>query len=103
MKSMLVRWTLRVGLGSMLLLALQWSPLAGNISSTVHAAEQADLLDINTANTDQLKALPGIGEAYAEKIIQGRPYERKDELVLTKILPRATYEGIKYKILAKQK
>jgi len=61
-----------------------------------------DLLDINTATTEQLMALPGIGEADSEKIIKGRPYSRKDELVQKKILPRATYEGIKYKIVARQ-
>ena len=52
---------------------------------------------------DQLKELPGIGEVYALKIIKGRPYQRKDELVQKNILPRATYEGIKYKIVARQK
>ncbi len=103
MGSTLVRWTLRVGLGSMLLLALPLFPFAATDSSVVHAAEQADLLDINTATADQLTALPGIGEAYSEKIIKGRPYQRKDELVQKKILPRATYEQIKYKIVAKQK
>ena len=103
MASMLIRWTLRVGLASMLLLALPLFPFAVTDHPMVHAAEQPDLLDINTATADQLKALPGIGEAYSEKIIQGRPYQRKDELVQKKILPRATYEGIKYKIVAKQK
>ena len=103
MLPMIVRWTARVGLGSLLLLALPLLPFAVTDSSLVHAAEQADLLDINTATADQLKTLTGIGEAYAEKIIKGRPYQRKDELVQKKILPRATYEGIKYKIVAKQK
>ena len=74
----------------------------------VYAADKnvpadADLLDINTATAEQLKALPGIGDAFSEKIIKGRPYIRKDELVQKQILPRATYEQIKYKIIARQK
>jgi DNA uptake protein ComE-like DNA-binding protein len=67
------------------------------------AADTTELLDFNNATADQLKALPGIGEAYSEKIIKGRPYQRKDELVQKQILPPATYEGIKNKIVAKQK
>jgi len=100
---MFVGWTLRVGLVSLLLLALPLCPLAVTISSAGQMAEQSDLHDLNTATADQLKALPGIGDAYSEKIIKGRPYMRKDELVQKKILPRATYEQIKYKIVAKQK
>ena len=103
MGSRLIRWTLSIGLGSVLLLALPLYPLAVTVSSAGQMAEKSDLLDINTATADQLKALPGIGDAYTEKIIKGRPYARKDELVQKKILPRATYEGIKYKIVAKQK
>ena len=103
MGSTLVRWTLSAGLGIVLLLPLTLLPVAVMVSSTGQAAEQADLLDINTATADQLKALPGISEAYSEKIIKGRPYQRKDELVQKQILPRATYEQIKYKIMAKQR
>ena len=73
------------------------------VAVAAEKAKQADLLDINTATAEQLKALPGIGDAYTEKIIKGRPYARKDELMQKKILPRATYEQIKYKIVAKQK
>ena len=103
MGSRYVSWILNVGLGSVLLFALPLFPLAVTDSSLVHAAEKSGLLDINRATADQLKALPGIGVAQAEKIIKGRPYRRKDELVQKKILPRATYEQIKYKIVAKQK
>ena len=98
---------LRVLVAVFLLLAIvgaaSFAPLSSSlVIAATEKAGQADLLDINTATAEQLKVLPGIGEAYSEKIIKGRPYQRKDELVQKKILPRATYEGIKYKIVAKQ-
>ena len=71
--------------------------------SKMAPAPKADLLDINSASADELKALKGIGDAYSAKIIAGRPYKGKDELVQKNIVPEKTYAEIKDKIIAKQK
>jgi competence protein ComEA len=78
--------------------------LVGSLAAAPDAFAQSKkaLLDINTASTDDLKALPGIGEAYSKKIIDNRPYQRKDQLVSRKIIPEQTYQGIKDQIIAKQ-
>jgi competence protein ComEA len=100
---MMLRMWVLVAVFLLLVFPLSSIVMAGSSSSPPRPpTDVPDLLDINTATADQLKALPGIGDAYSEKIIKGRPYQRKDELVQKKILPRATYENIKYKIVAKQ-
>ena len=96
---------LRVLVGSCFLLAVigivAFVPLGWGL--VLGTAEKADLLDLNTATAEQLRVLPGIGDAYSDTIIKGRPYNLKEELLQKLILPRATYERIKYKIVAKQK
>jgi len=79
------------------------APLPVAMVSSPSVQAEAALLDINSANKNQLDALPGIGPARADAIIKGRPYNGKDDLVNRKIIPQNVYDGIKDKIVARQK
>jgi DNA uptake protein ComE-like DNA-binding protein len=92
-----------LALGVSVVVSQPQSTPSGAAKQGASSAAKQELLDINSATKNQLDALPGIGEKYAQKIIDGRPYTKKTDLVNKKIIPQATYNKIKDLIIAKQK
>ena len=85
-----------------LLVTVYAQPKSGATKSTAASTQKTALVDINSATIAELKALPGIGDAYSKKIADGRPYANKTQLVSKKIIPQATYDKIKDLVIAKQ-
>ena len=82
--------------------AVAQAPKDKPAAAETKSAAKKEPIDINTASAEELQSLKGIGDAYAKKIIDNRPYKGKDELVSKNVIPQATYNKIKGQIIAKQ-
>ena len=109
MRTRLCSFILAAVVACVLPLHAQTAPKPGATTAAKPAAKAATekattgkLLDVNSASKADLEALPGIGEKYAQKIIDGRPYQRKDQLVSKKVLPQSTYDKVKDQLIATQ-
>lgn len=77
-------------------------PAPAKVEAVKSAAPKQVLIDINSASDSELKAIPGMSDAYVAKIVAGRPYSNKTQLVSKKVLPEPVYEKIKHQIIAKR-
>ena len=102
-----MRTLIRFAASALLGLSLLWAQAPATAKKPAAPASakapNAAVLDINTATAEQLQTIPGIGDAYAKKIIAGRPYRAKSELVQKKILPSGVYEKVKDRMVAHRK
>jgi competence protein ComEA len=97
-----------IALGLLLLAGLSVAQSGGSMGQSIpdkmpSMSQAKDLIDINSATKEQLSSLPGIGDKYSDKIIAGRPYANKSQLVSKKIIPEGVYSKISSMIIAKQK
>jgi competence protein ComEA len=99
--ALLVAVLFALGVAATPVLAQKDAPKAGAAGGSTKAMPK-EKVDINSASPEELQKLPGIGEALSKKIVENRPYKRKDELVQKKVIPGPTYDKIKDHVIAKQ-